>query len=173
MKNIAALLLGIAFILSCNSKNENHDAASGYGINAVGVYHNGQYTVTDIEAVKIKWEEAVKKELHIQDSVNLENFLIEKAAVQGKDSKECYLLTATAKNEKIAIGALLVLQNNTFYLDAENAGNQLSTGLVICKGSCGGIPCRPAVLSRGGEFILICSSCRDCSKTVTEVDVNG
>ena len=171
MRNIAALLLGIVFLFSCNSKNENRYDTSGYGVDAVGAYQEGKYVIKDIEAIKIKWGEAVQKEMQVLDMVHLEEFLIEKTAVQGSESKECYLLTAKNNDKKITVGALLVLKNNEFYLDTKNMGGELSTGIVICKGSCGDISCSPVVLSRGQELILICSSCRDCSKTVTEVDI--
>lgn len=162
MKNFVTALLCILLCVSCDKKTEAHpQESSDYATKPVGEDRNGTLHTADMKAVAYKWGEAVGKEL--------KGFKIVKTLTKGKESKECYLLTAQTKDGKSSVGGLLKVESGKFFLDVKTVGSQSFTQIVICKNSCADGLCEPLVVLRGDEMTPICGECNECEKIITEV----
>jgi len=142
-KKIGMLLL-IVFFASCNSSSNDLK---------IGIIENNKYSITkDLTEFKSNWNN-ILLENKIQGKIT--NLEIKKGFDIEGTPKDYYYLLATTTTKKAKIARMLLLEDNTFYLDT------IDSTVAICHGSTDCTPDRFA-----NKWGCNSDSIYDCKKTV-------
>lgn len=170
MKKYVFGLFLLLMFTACNTKNNGNveKTEADYFEDVAGVVQNGKYIVSSPDALKIKWETNLKKELMPLNDVELVKFEIIKGKTEDAAAEDYYLLVSKTANEFTKVAALLQLKDGKFYFEKKKGGNVKSYQTVICRGE-NKIACKPIVRINDGFRDLVCSSNIDCEKIDCEI----
>lgn len=150
-------------LFSCKN-NDKEVPSVNYADIVVGTVNSGKPQLSDIEAVKAKWEGAIKGK---NKDAKLTGFEIVKGIAEGKEGGEYYMLLARTEDGSVRTASLLTINEGKLYFEhSDDSGRAMP--LVVCTGLCDD-GCLPVVTVRNGKKYINCTPCLDCKKHETEV----
>lgn len=169
MKKILGIITALVLIASCQSKPEDDAENLTRKIShkvedQVGLNNNGEFVVTNREAIQDDWEFRLSDK---GKTVKLQDFKIVKGVTEGDAAETYYLLQANNADNSIKTAALLKFEGEKFYIESPEHSED-SYFLLICESNCES-GCNPMVKKYNGTKYLNCSSCTGCRKIDTEI----